>query len=143
MAEEKQSRTKRWYEILRGIHIEGGKTYAPDILERDGTQLQYKDGKYLYSDRDLLKLNPRPGIGPQRFRLLHPGEAEVLGLELPEGEEAPDPNDPRTLLARQPIAYLRALAGREEIDLEGEKRKSAIIDKIIAGREEKAAAIGG
>lgn len=143
MSKEKQSRPKQWFEVLRGIHREGNKTYAPDILERDGTQLQYKDGKYIYTSSNLLALNPQPGIGPQRFRLLNPGEAEVLGLDLPEGEEAPDPNDPRILLGKQSIAYLRSLAGKEEIDLEGEKRKSVIIDKIIAGREERAAAVGG
>ena len=143
MSEKQQDKPKQWFEILRGIHREGDKTYAPDILERDGSQTQYKDGKYIFTSSHLLNLNPQPGTGPQRFRLLHPGEADVLGLEMPGGEEAPDPNDPRVLLAKQPIAYLRSLAGREEIDLEGEKRKSVIIDKIIAGREEKAASTVG
>lgn len=73
----------RWFQLLRGIHSEHGHTYIPPIIDQETLEeTPQADGQYVYSVAELLRFNPRRG-GPNRFRLLQPGEVADLGLVPP------------------------------------------------------------
>lgn len=78
------SKQPRWFQVLRGIHNEHGHTYIPPIIDEETLkEMPQGDGQYVYSLCNLMNFNPRRG-GPDRFRLLQPGEVADLKLVPPE-----------------------------------------------------------
>jgi hypothetical protein len=126
MAENKSK--KRWWEILRGVHNEGGRTYIPnDTDEETLEETQQADGPFIYTAADLSKLNPPRKSGyVQRFRIMTEGEVREMGLTPPDEE----PDKTRPDFDEMTVAELRAYAEQHDIDLVGRSTKPEILAAV-------------
>lgn len=122
MADKKQ---KRWWEILRGLHNEHGRTYAPNNIDEETLEETPQfDGPYIYTASDLSRLNPPRKSGYiQRFRLVSQGEVRDKGLVPPKGKEGPD-------FDGMTVSQLRAFAEEHNINLAEANSKSEVL-KIV------------
>ena len=95
------------FQLLRGVHDQGGQTYYP--------------GEIFTSEQDLAARFNLPG-SPERVALIQEFE--------PPPDEIPEP--PKGDLEQMTLADLREMAAAEGIDVEGLGKKAELVERMKA-----------